>query len=958
MADRLTWTCIIGDAHVGVLARMLKSLVERPGGPSCSEIVIGWNGKDDAAFAAALKEVLPKSAPSMDADPDYAYVDLYTDEAGRECTVRFFRQQWTGNFGQARNETLARASMEWVGYIDGDDTLLLPSDPRVRESLDDEPIATVAPVPLVGTLESILDRLPKHINVVKCPYHYVLAPNGKPLLRKRRPRFVRRDPYWTWVNEVHEVYRHALDREIACWLPGTVLAHDPPQTQRERGERNFKILETQLASLPDGKPVSSMQGYGLACQAFDNGRLMDAVTFFQEAADRSGDHEERLLNVSMASRTLLELGRYMEAGEKALKAIECAPERPEGYLLASEAEFRLRRYPRCVQWYEVGGKLPLPNAAMIDDRVERCMRPVRYAGVAYARLGQPEKAIEVAEIALGISPEPFAERLVESCRVELRRQKIERRVQETADLLIKGGFPLAAKRVARATSNVLFGGKVEDTINTRVSEALARELTGIDPESSAGKWLAALDVKDSTLGVPLDGLDDPQEALQELAKNALPGYGLAFCVTDPQRGDDYALSLRADSIPAPQVLRLAESIGKVEELSLLDGFLACRVVPSSTLERWEPDFTFWCPRFMEAWGPWRLLRDGTGGSEESVVYLANELAARGYNVQVFAPLDVALHRGAHVQQGVRWFPLEAFDPIKPIPGISISCRAPDAIGLPCFDLERLYIWHQDAGYNVGWTPARAQAVRGLFVSKWQRQSLLKQVGLEAENADALTDRFGVVCGDGIPASALEWGSAERDPYACAYISSPLRGLGPLLEAWPTILSAIPEAKLHVFYGWETAPPELRALREKLMLDVRKGGPSVIWRGRIPQRELEQELPKFGVLLYPCHFPEGYMIAGVRATAAGLVPVYRAVGALPEIQYPSPFAVPETAWQFGGQAEFIEAAVAGLKASVDGSYDREAAREWARGKTWDTVADALLADVLRRGLLTPSGRAIG
>ena len=66
------------------------------------------------------------------------------------------------------------------------------------------------------------------------------------------------------------------------------------------------------------------------------------------------------------------------------------------------------------------------------------------------------------------------------------------------------------------------------------------------------------------------------------------------------------------------------------------------------LGKWTPDITFFCPVYAEPWGPWRIYRDGTGGSEESVVYLAKEFARRGLKVQVFAPLAPDIHLRVHI----------------------------------------------------------------------------------------------------------------------------------------------------------------------------------------------------------------------------------------------------------------------------------------------------------------------
>jgi len=364
---------------------------------------------------------------------------------------------------------------------------------------------------------------------------------------------------------------------------------------------------------------------------------------------------------------------------------------------------------------------------------------------------------------------------------------------------------------------------------------------------------------------------------------------------------------------------------------------------------WKPDITFFCPIYAEPWGPWRILQHGTGGSEEAVIYLAREFAHRGLNVQVFAPLDQR-HRGVHVEHGVRWRDLDALDMVKTLPGIVIAHRSPSAVRLPCFAPERLYVWHQDAAYHGEgtWTVPIAQATRSLFVSRWQEAVLLRELQLTAGSV-------GIVCGNGIPDSCFDrLPDEERDPLSCVYASSPLRGLEALLDAWPTIHTQVPGAKVQLYYGWETAAqvPAVNALRNRLMLRIRElTGDGVVWRGRVPQLELEKEMRTQSVWIYPCMFQEGFAIAGVRAAAAGMIPVYRKVAALEECQYPSSFAVTATSWLEGGREEFITAAVAALHAAQGNTFDRALPTAWAKERhTWGHVAARILTDFKAQNLV--------
>ena len=224
------------------------------------------------------------------------------------------------------------------------------------------------------------------------------------------------------------------------------------------------------------------------------------------------------------------------------------------------------------------------------------------------------------------------------------------------------------------------------------------------------------------------------------------------------------------------------------------------------------------------------------------------------------------------------------------------------------------------------------------------------LGQRIADPEADVDEWGIVCGDGIPEGCLNWpveGDPPRDPYACGYFSSPLRGMEPLLDLWPEVRAKEPRATLHLYYGWATAPtqiPAVRMARERIMPMMKQEG--VVWHDRVPQLQMEQEMRTKGVWLYPCiSFPEGFCIAGVRAVAAGMLPVYRKLAAMEEVQYPSPWALPMTPWDQGGKDEFIKATVAALAVSASGQpHQRDHQRRWAEKHTCRHVADKLLADV--------------
>jgi glycosyltransferase involved in cell wall biosynthesis len=123
-----------------------------------------------------------------------------------------------------------------------------------------------------------------------------------------------------------------------------------------------------------------------------------------------------------------------------------------------------------------------------------------------------------------------------------------------------------------------------------------------------------------------------------------------------------------------------------------------------------------------------------------------------------------------------------------------------------------------------------------------------------------------------------------------YSSSADRGLDALLAMWPRIRAEVPDAELHVFYGFNTLDaiaihnPNLAAFKLAILKKVDElGGETggVFLRGRVGQVELADEMMQATVLAYPTAFLETSCITAMEARAAGLPIVASGLGALNE-----------------------------------------------------------------------------
>jgi glycosyltransferase involved in cell wall biosynthesis len=112
----------------------------------------------------------------------------------------------------------------------------------------------------------------------------------------------------------------------------------------------------------------------------------------------------------------------------------------------------------------------------------------------------------------------------------------------------------------------------------------------------------------------------------------------------------------------------------------------------------------------------------------------------------------------------------------------------------------------------------------------------------------------------------------------------------MLTVWLRIRERVPDAELHVFYGWDvfdrvavTNPALVAYKQHVLSLAAAAGGEEggVFFRGRIGQLDLAREMEEARVLAYPTAFLETSCITAMEARAAGLAIVTSDLGALKE-----------------------------------------------------------------------------
>lgn len=243
------------------------------------------------------------------------------------------------------------------------------------------------------------------------------------------------------------------------------------------------------------------------------------------------------------------------------------------------------------------------------------------------------------------------------------------------------------------------------------------------------------------------------------------------------------------------------------------------------------------------WSPWDIR---LGGSEESVREWSWRLKHRGHEVAVY-------HNGRHgVFKGVEYKDRRSYlDDAGP--GLTINVNYPDLR-----PLEPTVYW-STLDTQGGWDLSPYEAIVG--ISQYQ----LDHCGLQHERA--------LIIPPGYEPATIYPG--HKVPRSVLYCSSPDRGLKNLLNVWPNVLENVSDAQLIITYGGQTDLPNTLCL------------------GDVDEETMNELYQTSDIWCHPANGGELYCMAGIKAQAAGCIPIYYPTMALAETVKDGLWASPDT-----------------------------------------------------------------
>lgn len=175
-----------------------------------------------------------------------------------------------------------------------------------------------------------------------------------------------------------------------------------------------------------------------------------------------------------------------------------------------------------------------------------------------------------------------------------------------------------------------------------------------------------------------------------------------------------------------------------------------------------------------------------------------------------------------------------------------------------------------------------------------------------------------------------------------YGSSYDRGLEHLLKMWPQIRKAVPDAELHICYGWDlyvkayANNPERLAWKHRMNDDMDQ--PGIKEHGRLSKRQVKKLQKKCGIWAYPTHFGETCCITALDAQAHGCVPVVIKYAALDETVQTG-VKVEGDIYDEETQDTYLAALIDMMTDDAKWASESLKGPQFANGFTWENMAKA-------------------
>lgn len=333
--------------------------------------------------------------------------------------------------------------------------------------------------------------------------------------------------------------------------------------------------------------------------------------------------------------------------------------------------------------------------------------------------------------------------------------------------------------------------------------------------------------------------------------------------------------------PNPEAEAMLLEINKFVEMSKVpqnaadcsDIVISC---PPQTLYEWDREIS---------------KTRGIGGSETAACELAHELKKlTNRKVIVFN-----VHKETKICDGVEYRSVaEAYDYFQANrPALHFAWRHTARL-----TKAKTLVWSHDLLTQGVLTEANYDKV--LCLSPFHKRFMHAMTGLPLDKMEVFRN--------GVTLDKFEGLNFTKERGKVVFPSSPDRGVDNAIKVMKRVVEDIPEAKLHVYYGFDNMRKVGRGKEADALEAELKSHPFVVFHGNLQQNELMKELSTAQAWLYPTNFLETFCITALEALGCKVWPIVRNYGALPDTLKGAPCTIIDQPCESESEVELYAQAV--------------------------------------------------
>lgn len=301
-----------------------------------------------------------------------------TKDIASKWSAHIFDFEWIDDFRAARNFSFAKATMDYILWLDADDVLL---------SEDSQKLARLK------------CSMSSEVDAVSMQYYCDFDDYGNVTLNVRRTRMVKRSRNYQWEGAVHE----DLLINNGIFYDSDIVVTHRKNSGNSDPDRNLKIYEKLLFA---GKKFTMGDTLHYAMELHQHQLHQKAIEFYLKFMDMENiTTEDRIYACSKMADCYYHLGDREKEREFIFKSFEYDIPRSEfccrlGYFFLEKSQFLQAAF-----WYKVATELPIPNNRWaILNQVSRTWLPHMQLGLCYYQMGKYELSYHHNKIALSYQP--------------------------------------------------------------------------------------------------------------------------------------------------------------------------------------------------------------------------------------------------------------------------------------------------------------------------------------------------------------------------------------------------------------------------------------------------------------------------------------------------------------------------------------------------------------------------